>query len=269
MDGLIMNPAPGERLLRFVGDRVRFSLRLPPETAKGARALLRTNLGKGDRLRQEVIATHAGKNPFSIAFWRDVRLEPQPNGEWTVEMPLTDVGFYRAKAYMVAADGRQVWPEGPDAGISVHPSDYRTANTIYCAFARMFGESKSARATQDEAWEKRLEELDTRGYTVIPPSGKLRDLIGELPHIFDTLGCRILQLLPVNPAPTTFGALRAVWQSLCVPGPDGHRPGVGGIRSAHQRGRTILRADRCGASPGRAGSSGHGDQPHRLGFDPV
>jgi len=204
MDGLIMNPAPGERLLRFVGDRVRFSLRLPPETAKGARALLRTNLGKGERLRQEVIATHAGKNPFSIAFWRDVPLEPQPNGEWTVEMPLTDVGFYRAKAYMTGPDGRQVWPEGPDAGISVHPSDYRTANTIYCAFARMFGESKSARVTQDAAWEKRLEKLDARGYTVIPPSGKLRDLIGELPHIFDTLGCRVLQLLPVNPAPTTF-----------------------------------------------------------------
>jgi hypothetical protein len=29
MDKLIMTPAPGERLLRFVGDRVRFSLRLP------------------------------------------------------------------------------------------------------------------------------------------------------------------------------------------------------------------------------------------------
>ena len=203
MNGLIMNPAPGERLLRFVGDRVRFSLRLPPEGAKGCRALLRTNLGKGDRLRQEVIATHAGKNPFSIAFWRDVPLQPQPTGEWTVEMPLTDVGFYRAKAYMVTGEGRQVWPEGADTGISVHPSDYRTANTIYCAFARMFGESKSARATQDAAWEKRLEKLDALGYTVIPPSGKLRDLIGELPHIFDTLGCRILQLLPVNPVPTT------------------------------------------------------------------
>ena len=204
MHGLIMDPAPGERLLRFVGDRVRFSLRLPPEAAKGARALLRTNLGKGERLRQEVIATHAGKNPFSIAFWRDVPLEPQPNGEWTVEMPLTDVGFYCAKAYMVTAEGRQVWPGGPDAGISVHPSDYRTANTIYCAFARMFGESKSARVTQDAARDRRLEKLDARGYTVIPPSGKIRDLIGELPHIFDTLGCRILQLLPVNPVPATF-----------------------------------------------------------------
>jgi hypothetical protein len=204
MDGLIMNPAPGERWLRFVGDRARFSLRLPPGRAKGARALLRTNLGKAERLRQEVIATHAGKNPFSIAFWRDIPLEPQPNGEWTVEIPLTDVGFYRAKAYMAEADGRQVWPEGPDAGISVHPNDYRTANTVYCAFARMFGESKSARVTRDAALEKRLEELDAAGYTVIPPSGKLRDLTAQLPHIFDTLGCRILQLMPVNPVPATF-----------------------------------------------------------------
>ena len=203
MDGLIMSPAPGERLLRFVGDRLRFSLRLPPAQGKGARALLRTTLGKGDRLRQEVIATHAGKNPFSIAFWRDVPLQPTPSGEWAVEMPLTDVGFYRAKAYLVTAAGRQIWPDGPDAGVSVHPSDYRTANTIYCAFTRLFGDSKSARVVQDTAWEKHLQELDGRGYTVIPPSGKLRDLIGQLPHIFDTLGCRILQLLPVNPVPTT------------------------------------------------------------------
>jgi predicted glycogen debranching enzyme len=204
MDGLIMSPAPGERVLRFVGDRVRFGLRVPPALGKGARALLRTNLGKGDRLREEVIATHAGKSPFSIAFWRDVPLRPLPTGEWTVEMPLTDAGFYRAKAYVVTAAGRQVWPDGPDAGVSVHPSEYRAGNTIYCAFARMFGESKSARATQDTAWEQQLQDLDRRGYTVIPPSGKLRDLIGQLPHIFGTLGCRVLQLLPVNPVPTTF-----------------------------------------------------------------
>jgi predicted glycogen debranching enzyme len=204
MDNLIMSPAPGERVLRFVGDRLRFSLRVPPALAKGARAILRTNLGKADRLREEVIATHAGKDPFSIAFWRDVPLQPQPTGEWTVEMPLTDVGFYRAKAYLVTAAGRQVWPDGADAGVSVHPSDYRAANTIYCAFTRLFGESRSARVTQDMAWEQHLQDLDRRGYTVIPPSGKLRDLIGQLPHIFDTLGCRILQLLPVNPTPSTF-----------------------------------------------------------------
>src|SRR5262249_50750062 len=35
-------------------------------------------------------------------------------------------------------------------------------------------------------------------------SGKFRDLVRQLPHIAGTLGCRILQLLPVNPVPTTY-----------------------------------------------------------------
>jgi predicted glycogen debranching enzyme len=204
MDKLIMTPAPGERLLRFVGDRVRFSLRLPQGLPPGARALLRTNLGKAERLRQEIVATHAGKNPMSVAFWRDVPLLREASGEWAVELPLTDTGFYRAKAYMADADGRQFWPEGEDAGISVHPNDYRTGNTIYCAFPRMFGPSKTAAQTVDEKSEKELNKLDDRGYVVIPPSGTLRDLIRELPHIVDTLGCRVLQLLPVGPTPTTF-----------------------------------------------------------------
>ncbi|MCZ7640617.1 MAG: hypothetical protein M5U12_33890 [Verrucomicrobia bacterium] len=44
----------------------------------------------------------------------------------------------------------------------------------------------------------------SRGLHRHSPSGKLRDLARELPHIFDTLGCRILHLLPVNPTPTTY-----------------------------------------------------------------
>jgi starch synthase (maltosyl-transferring) len=204
MDKLIMTPAPGERLLRFVGDRVRFSLRLPQGLPPGARALLRTNLGKAARLRQEIVATHAGKNPMSVAFWRDVPLRREDSGEWAVELPLTDTGFYRAKAYMADAEGRQFWPEGEDAGISVHPNCYRTGNTIYCAFPRMFGPSKTARQTVDEKGELELNQLDDLDYVVIPPSGKLRDLARELPHIIDTLGCRVLQLLPVGPTPATF-----------------------------------------------------------------
>jgi starch synthase (maltosyl-transferring) len=204
MEKLIMSPAPGERLLRFVGDRVRFSLRLPQGLPAGMRALLRTNLGKAARLRQEIVATHAGKNPMSVAFWRDVPLAREASGEWAVELPLSDVGFYRAKAYMADPEGRQIWPEGPDAGISVHPNSYRTGNSIYCAFARMFGPSKTARQTVDEKAEKELNKLDDRNYVVIPPSGTLRDLARELPHIIDTLGCRVLQLLPVGPTPTTF-----------------------------------------------------------------
>ncbi|MGO8700672.1 MAG: amylo-alpha-1,6-glucosidase [Limisphaerales bacterium] len=204
MNKLIMTPGPDERLLRFVGDRVRFSISLPKDFPPIARALLRTTLGKAARVRQEVIDTHAGKNPMSVAFWRDVPLQPESSSEWAVELPLTDVGYFRAKAYVVDQAGRQIWPDGADAGVSVHPDIYRTANTIYCAFPRMFGPTKTARQAIDDKTAKQLTPLDERGYVVIPPSGKLRDLTRALPHIIDTLGCRILQLLPLGPTPTTF-----------------------------------------------------------------
>ena len=199
-----MTPAPGERMLRFVGDRVRFSIRLPSNFPPIDRALLRTTLGKAARVRQEIIATHAGKNPMSVGFWRDVPLEPISSNEWAIELPLTDVGYFRAKAYVVDPAGRQIWPDGADSGISVHPDHYRTANTIYCAFPRMFGPTRTKRQAMDGETSKQIAPLDQREFVVIPPSGKLRDLARALPHIIDTLGCRILHLLPVGPTPTTF-----------------------------------------------------------------
>jgi glycogen debranching enzyme len=45
--------------------------------------------------------------------------------------------------------------------------------------------------------------LDAAGFTVIPPSGTLRDLTRVIPHIMDGLGFRIIQLLPIGPVPTT------------------------------------------------------------------
>src|SRR4030095_4822440 len=125
-------------------------------------------------------------------------------GSWSLSFSLTEVGFFKAKAYAIDAEGRQHWPEGPDAGVSVHPDSYRTFNTIYCAFPRMFGETKARLTTVDQKLEPLLATLDKDVFTVIPASGTLRDLIKELPHIIDTLGCRILHLLPVNPTPTTF-----------------------------------------------------------------
>jgi predicted glycogen debranching enzyme len=198
-----MIPAPGERRLRFVGDQIRFTLRCA-DAPQHFRALLRTNLGKAAATREEIIASYAGKRPMSVAFWRDIPMEKISDGEWKIILPVTEPGYFRAKAYLVAAQGRQFWPDGPDAGISVHPNCYRTGNTIYGAFVRMFGEAKVLRTTRDEKFEAQLKFLDEHGYTVIPPSGKLRDLQKELPHIFETLGCKILHLLPVNPTPTTF-----------------------------------------------------------------
>jgi predicted glycogen debranching enzyme len=200
-----MSPAPGGRLLRFVGDSVRFEVRdrdgrKPPS---GWSALLRTTIGRADLLRHEIIKAHTHGLPLAGAAWRDLpfRLE---GDRWILDLPITEPGFYRAKVYLRDPRGWQHWPDGPDAGISVHPDRYRTANTIYCAFTRQFGPTKSLRASSNAALEKSAASLESQGYAAIPPSGKLRDLTKLLPHIFDTLGCRILHLLPIHPTPTTF-----------------------------------------------------------------
>ena len=204
MERLEMNPAAGEGRLRFVGDRLRVELAfadhrpLPP----GWQARLRTNLGRAALLREEIIRAHFKNVPFGGASWRDIPMRAQSH-QWSVELPLTEVGFFQAKGYALDSQGWQHWPAGLNLGVSVHPNAYRTANTLYCAFVRLFGQTRTALTTTDEALVAQLKALDQQGYTVIPASGKLRDLARHLPHITDTLGCRILHLLPVNPTPTT------------------------------------------------------------------
>lgn len=199
-----MHPPPGERLLRFVGDSVRFTVRgaggapLP----NGFKAMLRTNLGRAAVLHQEIIQSRDRALPFAGASWRDLSLNPS-DGEWLIDLRLTEVGFFSAKAYAIDDQGRQFWPDGPNVGIAVHPNEYRTSNTIYCAFTRLFGETTPGATPLKDTIEPQIAKLESQGYTVIPPSGKIRDLIRHLPHIIDTLGCRILHLLPVNPVPTT------------------------------------------------------------------
>src|SRR5271156_1772268 len=81
----------------------------------------------------------------------------------------------------------------------------------------MFGNTRTAVSTVNEKLDAQLGQLDAQGYAVIPPSGTFRDLVQQLPHIMDTLGCRILHLLPVNPAPTVyarFGRFGSPYASL-------------------------------------------------------
>jgi starch synthase (maltosyl-transferring) len=200
----IMSPAPGERLLRFVGDRVRLTL---TDTAGGRRkgwcARLRTNLGRADVLRREIIQAHAKGVPLAGASWCDLPMREEGDG-WSLELPLAEVGFFKAKAYLLDDKGWQHWPEGADVGVSVHPNDYRTANTIYCAFPRLFGPTRNSLSTQNPKLETQIQQIEQFGFAILPPSGKLRDLVQCLPHIIDVLGCRILHLLPIHPTPTTF-----------------------------------------------------------------
>src|SRR5262245_62068850 len=144
MLAVVMSPAPGERFVRFVGDQLSFRLGLADgrPLPDGWQARLRTNIGRGDVLRHEVIHAHTGRVRLADASWRDVPMQWR-DASWSLSFSLTEAGFFKAKAYAVDPEGRQHWPEGPDVGVSVHPDCYRTRNTIYCAFPRMFGETKT------------------------------------------------------------------------------------------------------------------------------
>src|SRR5947207_11882609 len=116
MDNIVpvMSPAPGERLLRFVGDRVRFTLkdREGRRPQKGWQARLRTDLGRADVLRREIIQAHAKGLPLAGASWRDLPMREDDDG-WSLELPLAEVGFFKSKAYLLDEKGWQRWPNGP------------------------------------------------------------------------------------------------------------------------------------------------------------
>ncbi len=211
-----MEPPAGTRVVRFVGDRLRVRLGHPEPGARGWLAFLRTTLTRAARARAEVMAL-AGARPggpatFAGSAWRDIPMAPDAGG-WTLDLPLTEVGFFRAKAYARDPRGRQHWPAGEDLGLAVHPDGLRSANLIYCAFPRLFGSAP----TDVPGDASCVEALDRAGWTLLPPTGTLRDLKARLPHIFDTLGLRILHLLPIGPVPTVyarFGRLGSPYAAL-------------------------------------------------------
>ena len=207
MPTLVISPLPGSRLVGFIGDRIRFTLSCSDgPLTKDWRALVRTNLGRANSERDALVASRGGGQLYGGASWRDIAMERQGD-EWVLELALTRVGYVRVKPYAIDADGKQHWPGGDDIGLSVHPDLSRTGNTIYCAFTRVFGDSKTHRTTRHDLLEKQCAAFDHHGYTLIPQSGTLRDLTAQIPHIVDRLGCRIIHLLPVGPTPTTFARM--------------------------------------------------------------
>ncbi len=221
---LTMTPVSGERQVCFVGDRLTFELAVEGEEQALAECVgcLRTTIGSGAILDDEIVRAFESSSSVSHAAWHDMAMEPHAGG-FRLSVMLAEPGFFRAKAYVVGPDGRQHWPAGDDFGVSVHPSKYRTANTIYCAWPRLFGASKTSEQFLDDAKEASLKALDEEGYSVIPPSGTLRDVKQSLDHIVDDLGCRIIHLLPVNPTPTTFarfGRYGSPYASLDLKGVD-------------------------------------------------
>jgi predicted glycogen debranching enzyme len=223
MMNLVMDPPSGERLLRFVGDRLRFRLRVSDGAVpERATAYLRTTLGRASLVRLEVLGGHGQDQAVDGTAWRNVPMH-RTEGGWELTLTVTEAGYSRAKAFVLDEQGFQVWPAGEDVGITVHPSSVRTANTIYCAFTRLFGPTRHLVDSGATGFEARLQKLEKDECAVLPASGKFRDLLRELPHILQTLNCRILHLLPVNPTPTTyarFGRFGSPYAALDLTGID-------------------------------------------------
>lgn len=191
-----------ERNIFQVGDTVRFRLEMPPDEL--GEAMLRTTIGFAAEQRREVIeCTDSGRMLDGLA-WHDLSMAAVEPGRYELTLPLTEVGVFEAKCcFRPAGRDKLRWPEGGNFRIKVEASANVAGNTIYCAFVRQFGPDRGDARPE----ERQLSELDRAGYTVIPPSGTFRDLAARLDHIFDTLGFRILQLLPIHPTPTVYGRM--------------------------------------------------------------
>ena len=204
-DRLIQEPPPGARRLRFRGDCQSFTLAIDKPLAGGA--WLRTNLGRGGLKRGGIVRHVERREPRLGQDWTDIPMKAVGPGVFRVTLPLAEVGHFEVKSFFLEAGGSEpTWPRGPNVTINVEPAHTCCANIIYNAFVRQFGSNKGGGGF--ELLEKvPAEQLDRADYTLIPPSGTFRDLIRELDFIIGHLGCRILQLLPIHPTPTTYGRM--------------------------------------------------------------
>lgn len=203
---LTQSPTPGLHRVMFQGDSITFALTLSED--RPGRAWLRTNLGHGDTIRREVIHAVTKNEPILARDWYDIPMTCIRPCCHQVTLGLSEVGHFEAKCYFLESDETTpVWPPGDNVCLNVEPADTCCANIIYNAFVRQFGPNKSGAFTAAHDHAEMVKRLDENGYTVIPPSGTFRDLIGHLDFIIGHLGCRILHLLPVSPTPTTYGRM--------------------------------------------------------------
>jgi len=204
-DWIRQDPPPGKRLLRFCGDTLKFTLHLD-RSRKGS-AWLRTNIGYGRISRSEIIAEVDRDLPRLGRDWFDTPMVAIDAHRFAATLPLAEAGHFEAKAYFRGRGELQpLWPPGENTVVNVEPADTCCGNGVYNAFVRQFGPNKTG-TFRSPLPREQVAALDDAGYTLIPPSGKFRDLIAELDFIVGTLGCRILQLLPIHPTPTTYGRM--------------------------------------------------------------
>jgi len=205
---VVQYPEPGRALVMFCGDSITFNLTLAPGTDTRGDAFIRTELGRAAVIRQEIIdRVDKGKINLNTA-WHDIKMIRQGSTSFSITLPLYETGHFRAKCFfMGTAQPAPLWPAGENTVINVESAGSCCANIIYNAFVRQFGTAKWPRDPMAPQEQEMIHTLENKGYTVIPSSGKFRDLVKEVDFIFGELGCRVLQLLPVHPTPTTYARM--------------------------------------------------------------
>ncbi len=198
-------PRPGSELIRLAGDVVEFRVTVDPHMA--GEAFLRTNIGHAAIRNQEIIRHVENGEPMLARDWRDIKMDRITNGEYCTRLPLTEINWFEAKTLFIPAGSKHVvWPDGGNVCIKVEPADTACANTVYSTFVRLFGQNKNKLSPSADT-AAAVSRLDSEGYTVIAGSGTFRDLIKELDLIINKMRFRIIKLLPIHPAPTTYARM--------------------------------------------------------------
>ena len=202
-DSLLQSPAPGTQRVVMAGTRVAFRLSVDRE-AHGT-AYLRTSAGKLAARRNEIVQTVETGDGEPEIVWYDVPMPAVEPGVYELTLCIEEIGRYEARTFFEPeGQGALWWPaQLGNVCIKVSPAWTQRGLGIYAAMARLF---RPAEALSIPAPETLLK-LESAGYTVLPPSGTLRDLNRQLDHILDDLGFRIVLLLPIFPTPTTWARL--------------------------------------------------------------
>ena len=206
-------PKPGTEKIYREGDFITIELSLSSEM-KG-KAWLRTNLFHPDKKHDEIIDKTEQNIPRRYQEWGDFPMFQLSTDTFKVELPLSYVGFFEAKAYFIPEGTNEpVWPIGNNLFIKVEPVDTITGNSLYCAFVRLFMDEEKLAGIR-EVMDNLVQ--GEKNLNILPETGKFRTLIPKLDFIIDELGFDIIMLLPVHPVPTTYarmGRLGSPYASL-------------------------------------------------------
>ena len=193
---------PGKGIF-YAGESLTIEVRHLPSLP--GRAVFRSNLPGVKQRRKELIEHHEKNSAFKDLDWHDIEI-PGDGSCRTLTLPLTETGVFEGKCCFIPQDGSPLlWAEGENFHFKVITASAIAGNTVYSAFVRQFGRNLYKPFSDREP--ESISSLEQNGFTVLPPSGTFRQLQSQLAHLFDTLKCRILQLLPIHPVPAEYGRM--------------------------------------------------------------